>query len=125
MTVIKVSFPGGHIEPGEGPIEAALRETREEVGPSLGHVEVLGTCQAVPAGIKFSSQIAVVKTPQRGVTFLRFFLLYPCSMNYRRVHGRGGCVRPFDILFRLWFSSPFRLSSSNGHDGDPSAGVRV
>lgn len=45
----QVSFPGGHIEPGEGPIEAALRETREEVGPSLGHVEVLGTCQAVPA----------------------------------------------------------------------------
>lgn len=46
----QVSFPGGHIEAGEGAIEAALRETREEIGDSLGHVEVLGTCQTAPAG---------------------------------------------------------------------------
>ena len=28
----KVNAPGGHIEPGETPVEAAIRETREEVG---------------------------------------------------------------------------------------------
>lgn len=38
------------MEAGEGPIEAALRETREEIGTGIGHVEVLGTCQTLPAG---------------------------------------------------------------------------
>ncbi|CAM9872091.1 unnamed protein product [Scytosiphon promiscuus] len=45
----QVSFPGGHLEPGEDAIEAALRETREEIGDTLGDIEVLGTCQTLPA----------------------------------------------------------------------------
>lgn len=47
---MQVSFPGGHLEPGEDAIGAALRETREEIGDSLGEIEVLGTCQTLPAG---------------------------------------------------------------------------
>ncbi|CAN0525287.1 unnamed protein product, partial [Ectocarpus sp. 8 AP-2014] len=38
----QVSFPGGHSEPGEDAVEAALRETREEIGDSLGRIDVLG-----------------------------------------------------------------------------------
>ena len=38
----QVSFPGGRIEPGEEPLEAALREAHEEVGLEPGRVEVLG-----------------------------------------------------------------------------------
>ncbi|CAN0333722.1 unnamed protein product, partial [Ectocarpus sp. 4 AP-2014] len=45
----EVSFPGGHLEHGEDAIEAALRETREEIGDSLGRIDVLGTCQTLPA----------------------------------------------------------------------------
>ena len=45
-----MSFPGGHLEPGEDAVGAALRETREEIGDSLGEIEVLGTCQTLPAG---------------------------------------------------------------------------
>ncbi|CAM9491416.1 unnamed protein product [Pylaiella littoralis] len=45
----QVSFPGGHLEASEDAIEAALRETREEIGDNLGGIEVLGTCQTLPA----------------------------------------------------------------------------
>lgn len=39
----QVSFPGGRLEPGDtGPVDAALRETHEEVGLHASRVEVLG-----------------------------------------------------------------------------------
>jgi 8-oxo-dGTP pyrophosphatase MutT (NUDIX family) len=36
------SFPGGRLEPGEGSLDAALREAQEEVGLDPARVEVLG-----------------------------------------------------------------------------------
>jgi len=38
----QVSFPGGAIEPDEGPLQCALRETEEEIGVDPRHVSVLG-----------------------------------------------------------------------------------
>lgn len=38
----QISFPGGRREPGETLWEAALRETREEIGITPDHVEILG-----------------------------------------------------------------------------------
>ncbi|MGX6648984.1 NUDIX hydrolase [Maricaulaceae bacterium MS644] len=37
-----LSFPGGHVEPGEEPGEAGLRELREETGWTAERVEPLG-----------------------------------------------------------------------------------
>jgi len=39
----QVAFPGGRIDPGEGPVEAALREAWEELGIRPGDVRVVGT----------------------------------------------------------------------------------
>lgn len=37
----QVVFPGGHVDPGETPVEAALRESNEEVGLDPATVEVV------------------------------------------------------------------------------------
>lgn len=38
----EVSFPGGRLDEGETPLDAALREASEEVGIDPGRVEILG-----------------------------------------------------------------------------------
>ena len=39
----QIAFPGGKLEEGETPVQAALREAEEEVGLHADQVEVLGT----------------------------------------------------------------------------------
>jgi len=45
----QVSFPGGHIEEGEAPPAAAVREAVEELGADLGPIRLVARCTAVPA----------------------------------------------------------------------------
>jgi 8-oxo-dGTP pyrophosphatase MutT (NUDIX family) len=50
----QISFPGGKIDRGETPLEAALREAREEVGLNPSHIEPVGYLDRYRTGTGFS-----------------------------------------------------------------------
>jgi len=43
----QVSFPGGRINPGESPVDAALRETHEELGVAPDRIRVIGALSSL------------------------------------------------------------------------------
>jgi 8-oxo-dGTP diphosphatase len=43
----KINGPGGKVDPGESPEEAAIRETREEVGIQVRHLQLKGVFRFV------------------------------------------------------------------------------
>lgn len=62
----EVAFPGGGLEPGESHLEAALRETLEEVGLSVTEAQVIGRLSdhPSPAGYVATPFVASVPWPQ-------------------------------------------------------------
>lgn len=58
----EVSFPGGAVEEGEGPQEAALRECREELALNEGQMKILGRGDTLitPAGKRLETFIGLL-----------------------------------------------------------------
>lgn len=62
----QISFPGGHMEPGDDtPEETALRETEEEVGLDRRHVEIVGRLDryVTRTGFSITPVVALVTPP--------------------------------------------------------------
>jgi len=109
----QVSFPGGRIEPTDtGPLEAALRETEEEIGLSRDHVSFAGYLDPhlVLSGYWITPVIGFVrpgfelKLDQREVaaTF-EVPLVHILDRSNHRARERqlgGTAVQVYDIQFR-------------------------
>ncbi len=62
----QISFPGGHMEPGDAqPEDTALRETEEEIGLDRRHVEVIGRLNqyVTRTGFDVTPVVAVIEPP--------------------------------------------------------------
>jgi len=64
----QISFPGGRLEAHETPIQAALRETEEEIGISRSNVHVIGTLSPLyipPSNSAVTPVVAAVTRPSQ------------------------------------------------------------
>lgn len=62
----QIAFPGGRLEPGEGVVEAALRETFEETGLVGSKTRILGFLQPLPSPASYlvTPVVGVLPWPQ-------------------------------------------------------------
>ena len=108
----QIAFPGGRVEEGDADVvEAALRETEEEIGLSRAYVEVLGFLddQLVISGFRVTPVVALVRTgftlaldPSEVAASFEVpleFILDPANHRPRKV-VIGGMEMPFkDLTF--------------------------
>lgn len=109
----QVSFPGGRIEPGdEGPADAALRETEEEIGLQRRFVKIVGYLDSYPtiSGYSVSPVVGFVEPgfdliPDRVEVDSVFevplaFLLDPANHKERHEVLAGTRTAYYEITYR-------------------------
>ena len=98
----EVSFPGGRVDPGETPIEAARREAREEVGLDPAVVDVIGELEHLNTAVSRSYIVPVVGRVAEMVA------LRPASPEVERVFWLplAELVRPDTYRSERWGRTP-------------------
>jgi 8-oxo-dGTP pyrophosphatase MutT (NUDIX family) len=98
----EISFPGGRLDPGETPVEAALREAHEEVGLDPSLVTVIGELDHLDTVVSRSSIVPVVgRLPST-------LPLHPASMEVERILWLplAELVRPDTYRSERWGRTP-------------------
>ena len=67
----QIAFPGGRPEPGEGPLETALREFKEEVGISRENIKILGALRVEKTRLSDFMIYPIVGILDSGMKFRR------------------------------------------------------
>jgi mutator protein MutT len=98
----EVSFPGGRIDPGETPVEAALREAHEEVGLEPDAVTIVGELEHLSTVVSLSYIVPVVGVLPEPLA------LRPASPEVERVLWLplAELVRPDTYRSERWGQAP-------------------
>ncbi|MEM1196281.1 MAG: CoA pyrophosphatase [Pseudomonadota bacterium] len=113
----QVAFPGGKIDPGETPIEAALREAEEELALPRDKVRVIGESDLYHTGTGFlvtpvlgviAPDLPLTPNPTEVEAWFEApldHLLRPANWTKNEVHWRGAWRHYFEmdyLGFRIW-----------------------
>jgi 8-oxo-dGTP pyrophosphatase MutT (NUDIX family) len=98
----EISFPGGRVDPGETPIDAARREAMEEVALAPEAVDVVGELEHLNTAVSRSYIVPVVGQLAEPV------VLHPASPEVERVFWLplGELVRPDTYRSERWGRPP-------------------
>lgn len=113
----QVALPGGKIDPGESPVEAALREANEELGIRESDVRVIGTTDVYRTGSGFeitpvlglvTANIEIKPNPAEVAQWFEApveFVLDPANQIRRPVEFQGRTHEIIEIIWqghRIW-----------------------
>ena len=107
----QAAFPGGRIDPGENPVEAALREAEEELGIDPAHVQIIGASDpfhtrtgfaVTPVLATVPADLPLRPNPAEVAEWFEppfAFILDPANQAEREIFFEGAMRRYIEIMW--------------------------